>query len=84
MSQASSQAPPAAKLLALWQSNANAWTQAVRSASIESRRLATDQAVVDAVMRARPSRVLDVGCGEGWLTRALSTRGGSCCQAARW
>lgn len=64
-----------AGLLELWHENASPWTQAVRDKAIESRRLATDQAVVDAVIATRPRRVLDVGCGEGWLTRALTQRG---------
>lgn len=62
-------------LLALWHDNAAPWTEAVRGRVIESRRLATDQAVIDAVMATSPRRALDVGCGEGWLTRALTQRG---------
>lgn len=63
------------QLLSLWHENAAPWTQAVRDRSIESRRVATDQAVVDAVLATGARRVLDVGCGEGWLTRALSAHG---------
>ena len=66
---------PGAGSGASWAANAGAWTRAVRSGAIESRRLATDAAVVGAVMARRPRRVLDLGCGEGWLGRALAARG---------
>jgi 2-polyprenyl-3-methyl-5-hydroxy-6-metoxy-1,4-benzoquinol methylase len=58
-----------------WIANATAWTAAVRSGAIASRRLATDAAIVEAVLARQPRRVLDVGCGEGWLSRALAGRG---------
>jgi 2-polyprenyl-3-methyl-5-hydroxy-6-metoxy-1,4-benzoquinol methylase len=58
-----------------WATNAGAWTQAVRDGAIESRRLATDAAIVEAVAARGAGRALDVGCGEGWLARALAERG---------
>jgi SAM-dependent methyltransferase len=68
-------ADEAARLLASWQANAAAWTAAVRDGTIESRRLATDQAILDAALERRPERTLDLGCGEGWLVRALEGHG---------
>jgi SAM-dependent methyltransferase len=64
-----------ARLVASWQINASAWTRAVRERQIESRRLVTDAAIVDAVLGQAPRAVLDLGCGEGWLVRALAERG---------
>jgi len=58
-----------------WDLNSAAWTDAVREGRIPSRRAGTDAAIVDAVERAPGPRVLDVGCGEGWLARALAERG---------
>jgi 2-polyprenyl-3-methyl-5-hydroxy-6-metoxy-1,4-benzoquinol methylase len=58
-----------------WIENASAWRDAVREHRIASRRIATDAAIVDAVMRLTPKRVLDLGCGEGWLSRELASRG---------
>jgi 2-polyprenyl-3-methyl-5-hydroxy-6-metoxy-1,4-benzoquinol methylase len=64
-----------AQIRATWQRNAAPWTAAVRGRHIESRRRVTDQAIVDAVTRHAPQRVLDAGCGEGWLTRRLTALG---------
>jgi 2-polyprenyl-3-methyl-5-hydroxy-6-metoxy-1,4-benzoquinol methylase len=58
-----------------WKANATAWTDVVREGRIESRRLATDEAIVSAVLRYGARRVLDVGCGEAWLARALAGHG---------
>ncbi|MDR7316768.1 hypothetical protein [Brevibacillus nitrificans] len=54
-----------------WVANAEAWTQSVRENRIESRKLVTNQAVRDEIIRYRPKRVLDVGCGEGWLAASM-------------
>ena len=64
---------PALRLVPTWTANAGAWTRAVREGGIPSRRAGTDAAVVEAVVAGLPpgGRVLDVGCGEGWLVRAL-------------
>lgn len=66
---------PETRILASWQTNAQPWITAVRQAQIESRRLVTDQALLDAIDARQPHRVLDLGCGEGWLCRALRERG---------
>jgi SAM-dependent methyltransferase len=55
-----------------WNKNAAPWVTAVREGEIESRILATNQAIVDAVRSLSPATGLDIGCGEGWLVRALS------------
>jgi len=47
----------------------------VRERRIASRRAGTDGAIVAAVLRSKPASVLDVGCGEGWLARALAAHG---------
>ncbi|MBW8810306.1 MAG: methyltransferase domain-containing protein [Lysobacter sp.] len=64
-----------ARVLEAWRENAAPWTQTVRAQAIESRRLVTDRAVVDAALRLAPRSVLDLGCGEGWLSRALCLHG---------
>jgi 2-polyprenyl-3-methyl-5-hydroxy-6-metoxy-1,4-benzoquinol methylase len=64
-----------AKIVESWRRNAEPWAKAVRNNEIESRRLVTDRAIVDAVMSLEPKSVLDIGCGEGWLVRALTAKG---------
>ena len=64
-----------AKIVDSWKKNAAPWTSAVRANEIESRRLVTNQAIVDAVLGLAPASVLDIGCGEGWLVRALEAAG---------
>jgi len=62
------------KIVESWAANANRWTIAVREGHIESRRQVTDHAIVDAVLSRTPGTVLDIGCGEGWLVRALAAK----------
>lgn len=61
-----------ARLRASWDENATAWTDAVREQRIPSRRAGTDAAIVAACAGRAGQRVLDVGCGEGWLARAIA------------
>lgn len=63
------------KIIDSWHKNAIPWITAIRENHIESRRLVTNQAIVDTVLAIGPKTVLDIGCGEGWLARELSTHG---------
>lgn len=65
---------PESTLLDSWHHNARSWIDAIRSGAIESRLKVTDQAILLAVASRQPERVLDLGCGEGWLLRALAER----------
>ncbi|HVC29407.1 MAG TPA: class I SAM-dependent methyltransferase [Gammaproteobacteria bacterium] len=62
-----------AKIIDSWLKNASPWTAAVREGQIESRQLVTNRAIIDAILGRSPQSVLDIGCGEGWLARELST-----------
>lgn len=64
-----------ALILDAWHANAHAWERAVREGRIESRKLITDRAILDAVRSCSPRSVIDIGCGEGWLARALADEG---------
>jgi len=58
-----------------WGKNVEPWIRAIRNNEIESRILVTNKAVVDVVLDLAPRKVLDIGCGEGWLVRVLSGNG---------
>lgn len=58
-----------------WMKNASPWIKAVQNEEIESRKLVTDRAIVEAVLSCRPRSAIDIGCGEGWLTRKLTGHG---------
>ena len=59
-----------------WDRNADNWTRVVRDRLIPSRRAGTDDAVLNAIAERAPKRLLDIGCGEGWLIRAAVARAG--------
>jgi len=63
-------------LIRSWERNAANWTRVVRDGLIPSRRAGTDAAVLDAIAECAPRRLLDIGCGEGWLVRAAVARTG--------
>lgn len=72
---ASAAVDASARMLRSWERNAAAWTDAVRARRIASRNAGTDAAIVEAVLEGHAKRVIDVGCGEGWLARELAHRG---------
>lgn len=58
-----------------WEANAANWIGTIANNEIESRVLVTNEAIVQAVLAVSPASVLDIGCGEGWLTRLLRSKG---------
>ncbi len=58
-----------------WKANAENWMTIIENNGIESRKLATNKAIVDAVCNSNAVTVLDIGCGEGWLAQKLSEKG---------
>ena len=64
-----------ARIVDSWHKNASPWTDAVRGNQIQSRALVTNRAIIEAVLSRSPRTVLDIGCGEGWLVRALGEHG---------
>jgi 2-polyprenyl-3-methyl-5-hydroxy-6-metoxy-1,4-benzoquinol methylase len=59
------------KIIDSWNKNTAPWVTAVREGEIESRQLVTNRAIVEAVRSLSPATGIDIGCGEGWLVRAL-------------
>lgn len=62
------------QIIASWEKNVQAWADAVREGQIESRLLVTNTAIIEAVLSKAPKTLLDLGCGEGWLTREFANR----------
>ena len=62
-------------ILRVWHDSAAPWSRAVREGRIASRRRVTDAAVLAAIHARAPRSVIDLGCGEGWLSRALAGQG---------
>ena len=63
------------KIITSWFQNAKPWVYAVRNNEIESRSLITNKAIIDTILKKEPQKVLDIGCGEGWLARELNNYG---------
>ena len=61
-----------------WRKNANAWVDAIKNEKIISRVEVTNHAILSAVLSHKPSHLLDIGCGEGWLIRELSKLNVAC------
>lgn len=68
-------ADPERHILESWSENASPWIKAISQAEIPSRLAVTNQAIVQAVLGTGAYQVLDVGCGEGWLSRELALKG---------
>ncbi len=60
------------KIINSWKNNVQPWISAVRKNEIESRFLVTNEAIVNVILDQTPETVLDIGCGEGWLSRELT------------
>lgn len=57
-----------------WKLNADEWIGAIENHTIGSRTV-TNPAIVELIIEKRPFKILDAGCGEGWLSRSLHKQG---------
>lgn len=62
-------------ILDSWQANARQWIALLEAGELETRKLVTNKIVVDTVLGTSSQKVLDAGCGEGWLCRHLVQHG---------
>ena len=62
------------KIIDSWNENAEEWIRVVDTAQIDSRRF-TNKAIEKEVRGVNGNTVVDIGCGEGWLTRAITAMG---------
>lgn len=60
------------QILSSWRKQSLGWINAIDNQIIDTRNLVTNEAIINSVTRLNPKLVLDIGCGEGWLVRALS------------
>ena len=59
------------KIIESYKVNAMAWSNIIANEGIESRKLITNNAIKSVILACQPKKILDVGCGEGWLVRAM-------------
>jgi hypothetical protein len=69
-----------AQIIRSWNSNAKPWAKAIQAASIHSRKLVTDQAIVDAVLSVRPAAfstwaAARAGWREPWAPAGIEVTG---------
>lgn len=64
-----------ARLQHCWEENAKEWTRLVRDGLLRSRVEVTNEAILAAVGEGAGKALLDLGCGEGWLSHRLSGMG---------
>jgi 2-polyprenyl-3-methyl-5-hydroxy-6-metoxy-1,4-benzoquinol methylase len=58
-----------------WEANAGYWVKIIRERRDRYRTALTDPAILDAIGPCAGLRVLDAGCGEGYLVRRLASAG---------
>ncbi|GAA2433152.1 class I SAM-dependent methyltransferase [Actinomadura vinacea] len=58
-----------------WEANTDYWVKIIREGRDRYRTELTDRAVLDAIGPCAGLRVLDAGCGEGYLSRTLASMG---------
>lgn len=57
-----------------WEINAEQWIHVMDRQEIASRKF-TNEAIVSVLKASEAKKIIDIGCGEGWLTRAITEMG---------
>lgn len=65
------------EILKSWGENSSEWIKAIETRAIGSRKF-SNKAILDAITKTNANKIVDMGCGEGWLTRELSKMGKHC------
>ena len=62
------------KIIESWNKNSAEWVRVVDNDQIESRKF-TNTAIENEVKKLSGGKIIDIGCGEGWLTRSMTAMG---------
>lgn len=62
------------EIIKSWNKNAKEWIKVIDNKEIQSR-VFTNKAVEYELDKIIGNRILDIGCGEGWLTRSITAMG---------
>ena len=65
------------EIIKSWEENASEWIKSMDTEAIPSRRF-TNKAILELIAKTNSKKIIDIGCGEGWLTRALNQNGKVC------
>ncbi|MEM7485675.1 MAG: class I SAM-dependent methyltransferase [Bacteroidota bacterium] len=61
-------------IISSWEKNAAEWIKVIQGDAIPSRKY-TNAAILNMISKLECENIVDIGCGEGWLTRELSKLG---------
>lgn len=62
------------EIISSWKKNTKEWIRIIDTEQIASRQY-TNKAIVNVLKETSVNKVIDIGCGEGWLTRELTAMG---------
>lgn len=62
------------EILDSWNKNAGEWIKVIQNDAIPSRKF-TNKAILEMVSELDGKKMVDIGCGEGWLTREMQKMG---------
>lgn len=62
------------EILDSWNKNAGEWIKVIQNDAIPSRKF-TNKAILEMVSELDGKKMVDIGCGEGWLTREMGKLG---------
>lgn len=54
-----------------WDTNAQQWANLLETHMIKSREV-TNAAILNEILKSKPKSILDIGCGEGWISRKIN------------
>jgi SAM-dependent methyltransferase len=58
-----------------WEKNASFWTKIIRQKLDPFRLVVTNKAILNSIPKGKKIKILDAGCGEGYLCRLMAKRG---------